>query len=213
MHTHTHELTKASKLRSNDAFGNGAMVTVRYFFPVDGGLRLSDVRLNDGVVYWREERPKEKGRGTVCSFDVVKGKKTPENIVEITPSLNVATRVQEYGGSSYLIGNSTIVLSDKSGELLYGHFGKDSKIDELRRVVSKERKLRFADGFVFEVDPFSMQNALYQFLVNEDGSFVMICEDHTESAPEKVQTRFAMVEAGPSYISFSQYCKNSTRHW
>eukprot|EP00467_Chlorarachnion_reptans_P011605 CAMPEP_0114525412 /NCGR_PEP_ID=MMETSP0109-20121206/22406_1 /TAXON_ID=29199 /ORGANISM="Chlorarachnion reptans, Strain CCCM449" /LENGTH=765 /DNA_ID=CAMNT_0001706983 /DNA_START=48 /DNA_END=2348 /DNA_ORIENTATION=- len=155
---------------------------------VEGGLRLSDVRLSGGVVFWRESRPKEKGRGTVCSFDTNNwGGKTEtkgtvlnagtsasggDTIKEVTPALNVGSRVQEYGGSPFLIGKSQIVVSTKSGDLQCGKLGPTTSFS----TIVSSGKLRFADGFV-----------------HEDGSLVMICEDHTENAPDKVKTSIVRI--------------------
>ena len=65
---------------------------------VAGALRLGQLALDQGSIYWTEGRASEGGRNALIRQD-------PEgNLEEITPTdLNVRTRVHEYGGGAYLI--------------------------------------------------------------------------------------------------------------
>ena len=57
------------------------------------GVGLSEPLLDDGIVYWIEQRPTEGGRAVVCKGD-------PHTApVDVTPpGFDARTRVHEYGG-------------------------------------------------------------------------------------------------------------------
>jgi len=83
-------------------------------FPISlltsGVVALGEVRAVDGVAYWLEGRPDEKGRQVLIRRDAdgTETRLSPEGF-------NVRTRVQEYGGSPYLVVGDLVVVSDFAG--------------------------------------------------------------------------------------------------
>ncbi|MGZ8629389.1 MAG: S9 family peptidase [Actinomycetota bacterium] len=78
------------------------------------GVSLSEPVLEDGAVYWHEERPAESGRGVV-----VRGGPW-SSPVEITPAgVDVRTRVHEYGGGAWCVRRGVVVYSDDADGRLW----------------------------------------------------------------------------------------------
>src|SRR5690349_2654275 len=76
---------------------------------VGQSIGLSEVRIDDGEVYWLESRPQERGRAVVvrAGRDL-----TP-------PPFNVRTRVHEYGGGAWTVVNRVLYFSNDSDRRLY----------------------------------------------------------------------------------------------
>jgi dipeptidyl aminopeptidase/acylaminoacyl peptidase len=80
-------------------------------FPISlltaGVVTISEVKAVGGVRWWLEGRPDEKGRQVLIRRD-------PDGTTtRLTPEgFNARTRVHEYGGGSYLVDGSLIVVSD-----------------------------------------------------------------------------------------------------
>jgi dipeptidyl aminopeptidase/acylaminoacyl peptidase len=68
---------------------------------------LGQVALDHGDVYWTEGRPAEAGR-------VVLVRRAPDGqIMDVTPpGMNVRSRVHEYGGGAFTVGDGTVVFTD-----------------------------------------------------------------------------------------------------
>ncbi|MBW2445336.1 MAG: S9 family peptidase [Deltaproteobacteria bacterium] len=75
-----------------------------------GSLRLSQVRLQGGRLYWLEGRPDEAGRGVVC---VAGPGEVPR---DVTPAdQNVRSRVHEYGGGDYAASEHGLFFVAEAG--------------------------------------------------------------------------------------------------
>ena len=77
-------------------------------------MRLGDIRLDKGNIYWVEMRPDEEGRYVimVCTSD---GK-----TADVTPApFNVRTRVHEYGGGAYTVFEGMVYFSHFKDNRLY----------------------------------------------------------------------------------------------
>lgn len=105
---------------------------------VAGALRLGQLAVDQGSIYWTEGRASEGGRNALIRRD-------PEgNTEEITPvDFNVRTRVHEYGGGAYLIAAGSA----------YGVNFKDQRLYRLQPgqepqplTPESESQLRYADG-------------------------------------------------------------------
>lgn len=76
-------------------------------------VSISDVRVFDGAIYWRESRPAEQGRQVLRRL----GADGPETL---TPEgYSVRTRVHEYGGSSYWVLGQQLVFANFADQRLY----------------------------------------------------------------------------------------------
>lgn len=77
-------------------------------------LRLGDISLSDGVVYFTESRPAEKGRSVLLRAE---SSVAPE---DMTPaSFDVRTRVHEYGGGAFAISGSAAFFSNAVDGRIY----------------------------------------------------------------------------------------------
>jgi dipeptidyl aminopeptidase/acylaminoacyl peptidase len=78
------------------------------------GLRLGSVAVADDAIYWIEGRPNEGGcNRLVC-------RRPDGEIVEVTSSeFNVRTRVHEYGGGAYVVGDGQIFFSNFADQRIY----------------------------------------------------------------------------------------------
>ena len=79
-----------------------------------GSIRLSEVTLRGGDLYWLESRPTEGGRYVVVRRDA-------DGRVEdvAPPDTNARTRVHEYGGASYMVGEGVVFFTDFIDQRLY----------------------------------------------------------------------------------------------
>jgi len=74
-------------------------------------LRLSQPQLDGDHVYWLEGRPEEGGRQTVMRAPLA-GAGPGE---DLTPQRNVRSRIHEYGGGDYRVGEGVVVAADPEG--------------------------------------------------------------------------------------------------
>ena len=78
-----------------------------------GSVRIGDVHLAGGRVYWSEMRPDEKGRCVVVEHgDGVVRDRTPAGF-------NARTTVHEYGGGAYTVVDGVVYFSNFGDQLLY----------------------------------------------------------------------------------------------
>ena len=76
-------------------------------------VRIGDVQLVGGRVYWSEMRPDEKGRCVVEEY-------SDADIRDRTPvGFNARTTVHEYGGGAYTVVDGAVYFSNFSDQLLY----------------------------------------------------------------------------------------------
>jgi len=81
---------------------------------VAGMVGLSQLQLDGDDIYWVEQRPTEGGRYVVVRRD-------PDGATQdVTPAgFNVRTRVHEYGGGAYCVGDGTVWFSNYDDQRLY----------------------------------------------------------------------------------------------
>ncbi len=132
-------------------------------------LRLGEVTVCDGTIYWTELRPSEDGRCTVMRR-AADG--TTADVVP--PPFNVRTRVHEYGGGAYLVAGRAIYFSNFSDQRLYCATGNGAPTP-----VTPEAKARYADG-VFDA---------------RRERLILVREDHAASSRDAVTT---IVSVDPS---------------
>lgn len=86
-------------------------------------VNISDVRVFNGQVYWRESRPAEAGRQVLVTFGADGAPKvlTPEGF-------SVRTRVHEYGGSSYWWLGDALVFVNFQDQRLYLQRGDSAPV-------------------------------------------------------------------------------------
>lgn len=149
-------------------------------------VTLSSVSVDSGAVYWLERRPSEGGRtALVCARDGG----TPFDVCPAT--MDVATRVHEYGGGAYAAHHGRVVFSnrrDGSVQIL------DAEEATPRRLAGEEG-LRYAS---FAFDPYSR-------------AILAVREDH-RTAGEPVNTLVVLQEGRKDGIlcDGADFCSSPT---
>jgi hypothetical protein len=132
-------------------------------FPISlltaGAVALSEIKARDGVRWWLEGRPDERGRQVLIRRDLdgTETRLSPEGF-------NVRSRVHEYGGAAYLVHDGLVIVSDFSS-------------GRLNRIV--------APG---EVEPFTPERAWrYADMILDRGHdrLIAIREDHEPATLER----------------------------
>ena len=80
----------------------------------EGTAGVSELTVEDGVLYWLESRPDEGGR------QVLMTRAASGAVRQLTPeSFNVRTRVHEYGGADYRVIGGTAWFANFADQRLY----------------------------------------------------------------------------------------------
>ena len=133
-------------------------------------IRLGQIAVSGGDIYWTEGRPREAGRYAIV-------RRTPEGgTQEITPEpFNARTRVHEYGGGGFWLDGATVFFTNFNDQRLYSAApGKPPQ------PITPEAAWRYADGIVDR-----RRNRL-----------IAIREDHTPASREAVNTVVAIDLSG-----------------
>jgi len=128
-------------------------------------VRISDVQVHGGRVYWSEMRPDEKGRCVVVEHSDV-------GIRDCTPyGFNARTTVHEYGGGAYAVVDGAVYFSNFQDQQLYRYEHGKSPVK-----ITTNTDQRHADFF------------------HDDDRERLICirEDHSDKAREAVNTIVAV---------------------
>lgn len=105
-------------------------------------IRLDQVHLDGGDVYWTEGRPTHQGRYFVVL-------RTPDGTIrDVTPaegSFNVRTRVHEYGGGAFTVDDGTVHFSNYVDQRLYRQ-RPGAAPEPITPTVAQVDQLRYADA-------------------------------------------------------------------
>lgn len=81
----------------------------------EGQARIDEVRVDGADTWWLESRPWEAGRSALVRHDGHSGERH-----DVLPQpWNVRSRVHEYGGGAYAVGDGILVFSDFAGGRLH----------------------------------------------------------------------------------------------
>ncbi len=126
----------------------------------------SRIRTDNGVIYWVETRPEEKGRSVIIRL-------SPDGTAEdlLPPPYNARTRVHEYGGGEYLVHAGIVYFSNFADQRVYRipPGGEPTPI-------TPAADLRYADGVM---DP-------------QRGRIIAVREDHTAGDQQAANTVVAL---------------------
>jgi dipeptidyl aminopeptidase/acylaminoacyl peptidase len=126
-------------------------------------VRLMEVRLDHGDIYWVEGRPTEGGRHAI-----VKRSGDDGTISDVIPqSFNARTLVHEYGGGDYVVHEGTIYFSNFADQRLYRVRPGEEPVP-----ITGPGERRYADGTIDD----------------KRRRLICICEDHTHKEREAVNT-------------------------
>ena len=127
-----------------------------------GTIRLGQIALDGGDVYWIEMRPAEGGR------NVIVRRTSDGRTTDMTPPpFNARTRVHEYGGGAFVVIDGTIYFSNFADQRLYRQ-----EPGAQPRPITPEADLRYADGVIDR----------------RRGRMICVREDHTVAGREAVNT-------------------------
>jgi len=105
------------------------------------GIDFGHVALDGETVYWREQRPREDGRGVVVRHDgEIREDVTPEGV-------NVRSLVHQYGGGDFAVRDGVVFYSEYEDQRVYRQPGDGDPV-AITPEPKAERGLRYAD---FEV--------------------------------------------------------------
>jgi len=105
---------------------------------VGGSIGLSQPLIDGPDVYWVEMRPTEAGRSVIVKRDAL------GVVNDVTPPpFNARTRVHEYGGGDYTVGDGAAYFSNFSDQRLYVRKGKAEP-----QAITPVADLRYADAVI-----------------------------------------------------------------
>ena len=104
---------------------------------VASNIRLSEIRVDNGEIYWSEGRPTEGGRNVVVRWN-------SGNPVDVTPAApwNVRTRVHEYGGGAYQVADGVVYFSNFSDQRIYKQVGDTEPV----AITPADSSFRYSDA-------------------------------------------------------------------
>lgn len=111
-----------------------------------GQARIDEVRVDGPHTWWLESRPWEKGRTALVRHDA----HTRETHTVLAEPWNVRSRVHEYGGGAYAIGDGFIVFSDFATDRLYRVSTHEFPIPLEPTPITPEAKVRYGGLVVHE---------------------------------------------------------------
>lgn len=101
-------------------------------------IRLGQLAVLDGDVFWTEGRPQEQGRNVLvwCSAD--------GRIADLTPApLNVRSRAHEYGGGAFTLGRKAGFFVNDADQQVWR-----IRADEVPQPLTKDADMRHADAVI-----------------------------------------------------------------
>ena len=134
-------------------------------------VRIGNLHLDDGSLYWSELRPNGKA--------VVVRRTQDGGIADVTPAgYNVRTRVHEYGGGDFTVGDGVVYFSNFDDQHLYRQSPGAAP-----QLFAPQEGMRYADAT----------------LDRQRGRMIVVREDHTPGAAQAVNTLVAIdLERGGS---------------
>jgi dipeptidyl aminopeptidase/acylaminoacyl peptidase len=129
---------------------------------VAGTIGLGQIALDGDDIYWNELRPAEGGRYVIVR------RTTDGKAAEVNPApFSARTRVHEYGGGAYTVGNGVVYFSNFADQRLYRQDPASAP-----HPITPETQLRYADAVIDE----------------HRNRIVCVREDHTVAGREAVNT-------------------------
>ncbi len=107
-----------------------------------GAKGYAELRAKGDALFWLESRPEEAGRSTLVM-------RIPASVRELTPApFNPRSRVHEYGGGSYCVGDGHVYFVNNSDQNVYGvsvEIPMDQGPPAPRQITRGDAAERFAD--------------------------------------------------------------------
>lgn len=103
-------------------------------------LNFSDLYVDQGTIYWTENRPHDKNRNVIVSYD-----KNGSYHDETSTDFHVSSSVHGYGGGAFLAKGSSIYFSDAVSGLVY----QKNKHSDVTLNITDDPNIQYAD---FDLD-------------------------------------------------------------
>ena len=105
---------------------------------IEGGLRFSEIRIDNQDIYFLEGRPSESGRSVII-------KHSPDGTTkDVIPSnFNSRNAVHEYGGGSFAVRDEIVFFTNWEDQLIYKI--SDDKISSITEPSDIPMGIRYAD--------------------------------------------------------------------
>lgn len=133
-------------------------------------VSIDEIQLCNNTTYWIEKRPLEQGRCVIVQYD-------SGAVTDCLPDgFSSRSRVHEYGGASYIVTIDGIYFINDADQQIY-HIQKTDIGKGIKpQKITRHKHCRFSD----------MVNA------EQNKQLICICEDHTDSGNEPVNTIVAI---------------------
>jgi dipeptidyl aminopeptidase/acylaminoacyl peptidase len=103
-------------------------------------VRLGEPDITESGVYWLEGRPAEGGRYVIRRW-------SGGEVADVTPAgFNVRTRVHEYGGGAYVLGDGAVFFCNFTDQRMYRQGLDGGEPEPITPEPSSPGALRYADG-------------------------------------------------------------------
>jgi dipeptidyl aminopeptidase/acylaminoacyl peptidase len=143
-----------------------------------GTVNLSQPLIDGEFVYWLEGRPLEGGRNVVVRRSEAGGEE------DVTPpDFNVRTRVHEYGGGDYMVGDGVVYFANYVDQRIY-----QQRPGATPQAITPEAALRYAD--------FMLDTAR--------GRLICIREDHRQTDREALNSLVAVPLDGGEQVVIAE---------
>ncbi|KAB8028509.1 S9 family peptidase [Fluviispira multicolorata] len=99
-------------------------------------ISFNDIHMDQGILYWCESRPEDKGRNVIVSSD-----ENQKYTDETSSEFNVGTSVHGYGGGAFYIKKQMLYFADMKTGLVYQKNISNQKI----KAIVEPGEYRYAD--------------------------------------------------------------------
>jgi len=166
-----------------------------------GLSQLNEPKLVNGVCYWLESNPANKG----CT--VIMCKDTWGDIYAVTPTtINVRTRIHEYGGGCYCIHNDYVYFTNDHDQRVY-RYALPTKIIDGRKAVSDQQEAvsdRQTDNQILQALSPEGDYRYADFCIDEQRQqLICVCEIHNKAQQEPENCIVALKLDGSSTNAFN----------
>lgn len=165
-----------------------------------GLSQLNEPKLVDGSCYWLESNPENKGRTIIMCKDP-SGK-----IIAVTPrTMNVRTRIHEYGGGSYCIHDNYAYFTNDSDQRIYRCTLPNTLASPDKTVDKRLEGLSSGCNIAGQPEALSPEGAYRyaDFCIDEQRQqLICVCEIHKETSQEPENCIVALQLDGSSTSAF-----------
>ncbi len=166
-----------------------------------GLSQLNEPKLVDGICYWLESSPDNKG----CTIIMCQDKFG--EIAAVTPrSMNVRTRIHEYGGGCYCIHNNYAYFTNDSDQRIYRCALPSTIVDQSKAVNNTQEDLDGRQNLLRKPTALSPEGTYRyaDFCIDEQRQqLICVCEIHKKTTAEPENCIVSLKLDGSSTTAFN----------